>query len=282
MDLRHPPAEVSVDADLARRLLAAQHPHLLGSDPVPVGEGWDNFIFRVGAEHALRVPRRQVGVELLLHEQRWLPEIAGWIDIAVPVPVAVGVPSELFAWPWSVVRWIEGDTAESAPLSVADAERLGGALRALHRPSPPEAPTNPFRGVPLSDRAAVVEERLARLGLRALEPVFKKALSAPPAPRAVWLHGDLHPRNVLVRDGALVGLIDWGDVTGGDPATDLVCAWTLFEPAGRESFRRRYGPTPAEWARAKGWAVHFGSALVDSGEPAHVSIGHRILEQLAL
>lgn len=280
MDLRHPPAEVAVDVALAHDLLTSQHPRFLNGELRRFGEGWDNFIFRIGRHYALRIPRREVGAELLRNEQRWLPEVAAHLGIAVPVPIAVGVPSELFPWPWSVVEWIEGTTAEHGPLSVRDGERLAEVLLRLHRPAPPDAPTNPYRGVSLGDRADVVEERLRRLDLRDLASAWKEALGAPAAETAVWLHGDLHPRNVLVRHGELAGLIDWGDITGGDVATDLVCAWTLFDRAGREAFMHAYGATSAEWARAKGWGIHFGSALLDSGEPAHAVIGRRILEQL--
>jgi len=246
-----------------------------------LSEGWDNFVFRVGAEFALRIPRRQIGVELLLNEQRWLPAIARRLSIAVPAPVAVGVPSTLFAWPWSVVPWIEGATAEDEPLSVASARLLADTLRKLHQPAPPEAPANPFRGGPLSDRAQVVEERLERLGLDRLRTVWRAAREAAVSENDVWLHGDLHPRNVLVRGGELAGLIDWGDMTRGDAATDLVCAWTLMDGGARTAFREAYGPSAEEWARAAGWAVHFGSAMADSGEAAHVAIGRRILDRVA-
>ena len=101
-------------------------------------------------------------------------------------------------------------------------------------------------------------------------------------PHRVWLHGDLHPRNVLVQDGALAGIIDWGDVTAGDVATDLACAWMLFESArGREIFLGAYAPTEQIRARAAGWAVHFASGLLDSGEPRHVRIGLSVIRRLA-
>lgn len=281
MDLPHPSAEVTVDATVVRRLLEAQHPGLLTGEPVLVDEGWDNFIFRVGA-HGVRMPRRQVAVDLLLHEQRWLPDVASWLPIAVPVPVAVGVPSEIFRWPWSVIPWIEGTTAEGGSLTGVDAEWLAAILRLLHRPAPTDAPTNPYRGVPIQERRTVIEERIDRLGLGHLTSRWEAATTAPPAGTAVWIHGDLHPRNIVQREGAMVGLIDWGDMTGGDPATDLACAWTLFDAERRAVFRGAYAPTDAEWARATGWAIHFGSAMVDSGEPAHVRIGQTILDRLSV
>src|SRR5690606_18341604 len=150
----------------------------------------------------------------------------------------------------------------------------------LHRPAPPEAPYNPFRGVPLEARRAAVEGRLARLKLDELVPLWRLAIEEAPADASVWLHGDLHPRNVLLDSGRLVGIIDWGDMTAGDASTDLACAWMLFDRVGRAAFRQAYEPTEGEWIRAAGWAINFGSAMLDSGEPAHASMGRAILEQL--
>ena len=280
MDSRHPPAEVRVDADLVRGLLESQHPRFLSGEVALVDEGWDNFTYRVGSDYVVRLPRREAAVQLLLNEQRWLPLISSWIPLAVPVAIGIGVPSPRFRWPWSVVKWIPGTTAEGLVLSSDDARVLAESLRSLHRTPPPDAPPNPFRGVPLAARRAVVEERFARSRLTGLDALWRAALEAPPAETAVWLHGDLHPRNVLVRDGALGGLIDWGDMTAGDPATDLACAWMLFDAQGRAMFLEAYDPTEDEHARAMGWAVNFGSAMLDSGHARHAAIGRAIVQQL--
>jgi aminoglycoside phosphotransferase (APT) family kinase protein len=96
----------------------------------------------------------------------------------------------------------------------------------------------------------------------------------------VWLHGDLHPRNIVSRSGKLAGILDWGDLTAGDPATDLACAWTLFEADGRAALLDAYGPTDAELARAKGWAVLLGTVLAGSSEPRHARIGRTIVRRL--
>lgn len=281
MDVRHPPAEVHVDADLIRWLLASQHPDLV-ADLTLVDEGWDNVTYRLGTAHAVRLPRREIAVQLLLNEQRWLPVLAPWVDLEVPVPVAAGAPSDLFPWPWSVVRWIEGRTPEACSLSPGDGVALAGALRSLHRAAPDDAPPNPFRGVPLEERRGAVEQRLRRLGLADLEALWRDALGADPSAARVWLHGDLHPRNAVVRGGRLVGLLDWGDLTVGDPATDLACAWTLFGAEGRAAFLGAYGASAEERARAAGWAVNFASAHLDSAEPRHVAIGRTIAEQLVV
>ncbi len=263
MDLRHAPAEVHIDAELVRALLRDQCPRL-ASEPLNwIDEGWDNVTYRVGLDHAVRIPRRQAAVDLLLAEQRWLPVIGPRLPIAVPRPVGLGVPSDRFPWPWSVVEWIRGKTVDVSPLTADQAESFANILLALHRPAPDEAPFNPFRGVPLESRQGVVEERLGRLSLNELVPIWQAAIEAPPAEKKLWIHGDLHPRNVLVRKGALAGIIDWGDMTGGDVATDIACAWMLFDSArGRSAFFAAYDPSKAARARAAGWAVNFVSALL--------------------
>lgn len=282
MVMGHPPAEVTVDAVLARALLEAQHPAFADHAPTLADEGWDNFTFRLGARHALRVPRREVAVELILKEQRWLFEVASRLELGFPRIVGVGAPSELFAWPWSVVEWVEGPTADVVLLGPGEARVLADALRRLHAPAPPEAPINPFRGVPLERRRDVLEERIERLGMRELDARWRGALEAPPAEEAVWIHGDLHPRNVVVTErGALAGLIDWGDMAAGDRATDLACAWTLFDSASaRAAFLDAYGATGEEQRRAAGWAVVFATMLVGSGDRRHEELGRVMVARL--
>jgi aminoglycoside phosphotransferase (APT) family kinase protein len=238
MDRRHPPAEVHIDAELVAALLEQQLPHLRGGELTFVDEGWDNVTYRTGSGYAVRIPRRKVAVDLILNEQKWLPIIAPWLPIAVPRPVGIGVLSNLFPWPWSVVEWIPGATADACPLGADQAAPLARILLSLHRLAPPDAPLNPLRGVPLQERQEVVEERLQRLGRS-----WPSCGERPSKPLA-RLHGDLHPRNVLVQDGALAGIIDWGDVTAGDVATDLACTWMLFDFAhARELFLEAYAPS---------------------------------------
>lgn len=281
MDQTHPEAEVHIDAALAEALLLEQCPELLDPPVRVVDEGWDNVTFRISALHALRLPRREIAVELLRNEQKWLPELAGWIPLPVPRPVFLGEPSERFPWTWSVVDWVPGSTVEGRPLDQAAATTMADTLRALHRPAPADAPGNPFRGLPLAARREVVEARLNDLGLHQLARAWSRALDAPPSTRRVWIHGDLHPRNVLVREGRLSGIIDWGDLCAGDPATDLACAWTLFEASERDAFLTTYGASDAEIDRAAGWAVNFGSGLLASGEPRHVPMGWDIVRRLS-
>lgn len=286
MDTPLPPAEVPVDDQLVRRLLEAQCPRLAQLPVRLHDEGWDNSTFRVGTEHAVRLPRRAAAVALLLHEQRWLPRVAERLDVAVPAPVHLGAPGPGYPWPWSVVPWIAGSTASEAALGPGQAARLGRFLRALHRPASPDAPANPFRGRPLAERDEFVTSRLALLRSRGLETApleagWRRGVEARRPRRAVWLHGDLHPRNVIVRDGVITGIIDWGDICGGDAATDLASAWTLLAPGQRPAFWSEYPATDVDLpVRALAWAVFFGVALATTEEERHRRMGVAIVDRL--
>jgi aminoglycoside phosphotransferase (APT) family kinase protein len=264
-----PAAELTVNPSLVQTLLQEQHADLAHLAPVQVAEGWDNALFRLGDDLAVRLPRRAASATLIEHEQRWLPQLAGRLPVAVPVPLRVGIPSRLFPWPWSIVRWIPGQSLlqASLPDSAAATAVLGQLLLALHQPAPADAPRNPWRGVPLEARTNVLHEHLQQLGgmvdRTAVLNLWDRALATPPwhGP-ALWLHGDLHPGNLLVNDGQLTGLIDFGDLTSGDPATDLSVLWML--PASvRGTFKAWAAGDPAALQmRARGWALVLGLAYL--------------------
>ncbi|OYW23209.1 MAG: hypothetical protein B7Z55_03760 [Planctomycetales bacterium 12-60-4] len=283
----HPPAEISIEEDTVRRLLETQCPDFADQPLRFVDEGWDNVTYLVGERHAVRLPRREAAVALLVNEQRWLPLLATRLPIEVPVPVHAGETSEWFRWPWSIVNWIPGGTAETHEFQSGDAALLAETLVALHQPAPDDAPVNPFRGVPLLTRHEVLESRMHLLqdhpaiDESRLKAIWRDACAAPVATVRAWLHGDLHPRNVVIRDGSLAGLIDWGDLNGGDAATDVACAWMLIDaPLRRREFLQAYGASDAVRWRAMGWAVHIGLGLVDSGEPRHVPLGLATLNRV--
>jgi aminoglycoside phosphotransferase (APT) family kinase protein len=268
-----PAAEVAVDEAVIRALLREQHADLSHLALVEIGEGWDNTLYRLGNDLVVRLPRRAASAALIEHEQRWLPELAPRLPLPIPVPVRVGRPGCGFPWSWSITPWIGGESAARVPLiDPADLETaaidLARFLRALHQPAPSDAPRNPYRGVPLADRAPALHEHLDRLdGLVDREIVlalWAELVDTPPWPGPpVWIHGDLHPDNLLVHDGRLTGVIDFGDLTAGDPATDLSLAWMLFPPAARLCFRdAACGPhgwlDDRTWRRARGWALALG------------------------
>jgi len=188
------------------------------------------------------------------------------------------------------VPWIEGEPADVAALKTDQAVRLAGFLRALHVKAPDEAPFNPWRGVPLRDRAASVEERFQRLANRnvlitsRIRSTWRSALRAKEDEFSAWIHGDLHPRNVLAQEGKITGIIDWGDISSGDRATDLAAVWMLFsDRAARERALLDYGADADTVLRAKGWAVLFAVMLSDTGlqdHSRHAAIGDAALRQL--
>jgi aminoglycoside phosphotransferase (APT) family kinase protein len=256
-----------------RVLLREQHPELASLPLVQVGEGWDNYLFRLGEELAIRLPRRTIAAPLILNEQRWLPALAARLTLRVPAPLRIGVASSAFPWPWTVVPWLEGAPADmDAALDARHmAIDLGRFLRELHRPAPPDAPRNPWRGVPLAERASIVHKSMTQVGDR-IDPqplirIWQEAVEAPrwPGP-PLWLHGDLHPGNLLVRDGRLSAVIDFGDLTAGDPASDLSVAWMLLAARDREAFRAACSQGDAidddTWVRARGWALTLGLAYL--------------------
>lgn len=290
-----PRAEVKVSADLVRSLLASQFPDLAGLSLTEVATGWDCVVFRLGAELAVRLPRRGQAAAMVVHEQTWLPALGPSLPIPTPVPVRVGGPGEGFPWTWSVVPYFDGEVAFPVEQieSVRAAEDLGAFLGALHRPAPTDAPNNPYRGVPLVERAQSLADNRAIVGdtvdQEAIEAIWSRALAAGPWPRpGLWLHGDLHPANILVSDGRISGVIDFVDITAGDPATDLSVGWTLLDVPGRARLREVYSEaasyevTEAEWDRARGWALSHALACLarSADDPQIAAIGRRTLGQL--
>lgn len=290
---RMPAAEVSVTVDLVRRLLEAQHPDLARLPLEVLANGWDNLVCRLGKDLLVRLPRRALAADLVRHEQRWLPVLAPRLPLPVPAPVRVGAPALGYPWAWSVVPYLPGEIAAVAPPTDphGTAVVLAEFLAALHGPAAPDAPANPYRGIPLRDRGELVESAATGLaGLVDREAVLASWKAAVAAPEwdgpPLWLHGDLHPANILVEHGRVSGVIDFGDVTAGDPATDLAVAWMLLPADCRTVVRDVYGTHHAwgaeesTWARARGWALALSLAFLAHSEdnPLMAEIGHRTLD----
>jgi GrpB-like predicted nucleotidyltransferase (UPF0157 family)/aminoglycoside phosphotransferase (APT) family kinase protein len=277
-----------IDVDLVHELLREQHKDL---SELPLSEsssGWDNKLFRLGEQLAVRLPRRATSATLVHHEQRWLPLLSPQLPLSTPAPIRIGHPGPRFQWPWSIVPWLSGQSAldVTAVDAGAMADALGAFLQALHRPAPEDAPRNRWRGVPLAERSELLHRDVERLGRSVdCEAVFKlwdRALAAgawsgPP----LWIHGDLHPGNLLIESGRLSAVVDFGDLTSGDPAADFSVAWMLMPSSHRDRFRAAFRPpsNPVDddtWLRARGWALALGIAYASSardGEPL-AALGH--------
>ncbi len=274
-----PASEIDLDKSAVRALLRRDAPHLADLPLTRAAEGWDNAMWRLGADLAVRLPRREAAAPLIAHEQRALPEIAAAVrpsGVLVPAPLLHGAPGDGYPWSWSVVPWLPGGHALGRPRSANGvwAPQLASALLLLHVAGTADAPPNPVRGVPLARRDPATRTRLGRIAATrpALADIllarWEAGLEAAPTRERVWIHGDLHPGNVLVDNGRLTALIDFGDVTAGDPAYDLTGAWLAFDADGRCAFRDatsgRYDD--ATWMRARAWAAALTAILLDASD----------------
>ena len=287
-----PLSELTIDKALVRNLLSEQHSDLMNLPISFLDAGWDNMMFRLGDRLLVRLPRREAAAKLIENEQIWLPLLAKQLKISVPTPIKIGQPTLNYPWRWSILPWIDGVAADLAEPKIDRTKLFASFLNSLHVPAPIDAPANPVRGIPLQQRAFSVEQRMQRLEKktnaidRTIKSIWLKALDAPIDVEAKWLHGDLHPRNILIKDGEITGIIDWGDLTSGDIATDLASIWMLFsQQKARQQVIAEYGKvSEATLQRAKGWAILFGVILLDTGlidNPRHAILGEKILNRVA-
>ncbi|MBA8989561.1 aminoglycoside phosphotransferase (APT) family kinase protein [Curtobacterium pusillum] len=256
-----------IDAALVERLVAAQFPQWAG---LPVHEvdpqGWDNRTYRLGSELSVRLPSAAGYVPAVEKEQRVLPYLAPLLEVAVPEPVGLGVPGDGYPFPWSVRRWLDGTVALRAVALdrrafAADVGTVLRQLRAIPAGDGPVAGAHSFhRGAHPSYYASEVVAALDALGdavdhgacVRVWDEATATAWDGP----GVWFHGDVAPGNLLVDDaGRLAALIDFGTCGVGDPACDLVLAWTFLDEEARRVFRDAAGLDRDTWARARGWAL---------------------------
>ncbi|MER6004839.1 aminoglycoside phosphotransferase family protein [Nonomuraea angiospora] len=261
-----PDGRAGIDASLVKRLIEDQFPQWgdLPVTPVEV-DGWDNRTYRLGEEMTVRLPTAAGYAPAVDKEHRWLPVLAPSLPVAVPVPLAKGVPGAGYPFGWSIRRWLEGRTAtlDRVDDPCAFAESVAGfvlALRRVDATGGPAAGAHSFyRGAPPAHydedtrRALAVLDGQLDTGLASA--VWDAALEATWSGPPVWFHGDVAGGNLLVKDGKLAAVIDFGTSGVGDPACDLVIAWTMFSGDSREAFRRAACQDRAMWARARGWAL---------------------------
>lgn len=251
---------------LVRELVAEQFPRWADLDVREVSaQGWDNRTFRLGPDLSVRLPSADGYEPQVEREHRWLPFLGQRLSTPVPFPVAKGTPSRLFPRVWSVYRWLDGTTLDEAVAVDLEptATDVASFLRSLQGlPTPPGAPTpqesNGFRGDPFDRYVAegetalqVLDEPLRQQGKEWLHAATQSRWRSVP----VWVHGDVAAGNLLIRDGRLTAVIDFGCLAVGDPACDLTVAWTIFEGRSREVFRRAVGHDIETWRRARGWAL---------------------------
>ena len=273
-------SNVEITVSLVSRLVAAQFPQWAELPLRPVEfDGWDNRTFRLGENMSVRVPSAERYAPQVQKEQRWLPRLAPQLPLPIPAPLAMGVPDDGYPWYWSIYRWVEG---ESATLErIADlrqfATTLAQFLRALQRIEPVGGPLpgqhNFFRGGPLKVYDAETRQTISILGdaidADAVTEMWDTALKSTWRGAPVWIHGDVSATNLLVKQGRLCAVIDFGCSGVGDPACDMTIAWTLLSGNSRSAFRAALSVDDATWARARGWTLWKG--LITLAEHLHTN-----------
>ncbi|MEU5979910.1 aminoglycoside phosphotransferase family protein [Streptomyces sp. NPDC047315] len=255
-----------IDAALVRRLIAAQFPQWSALPVTPVQlDGWDNRTYRLGDELTVRLPTAEQYALAIPKETTWLPVLAPALPVPIPPIVAQGAPGEGYPYDWSVRGWLDGDVARPGRIdhlpdfAVAVGEFLL-ALQAVDATGGPAAGRHSFhRGAPPAfyddETRAALAALTGRVDTERAAGVWQEALDASRQGQPVWFHGDFAVNNLLTKDGRLAAVIDFGTCGVGDPACDLVIAWTLFSGASREAFRDTVAQDDAMWARARGWAL---------------------------
>ena len=254
--------EFAIDAFLVQKLLSRQFPHWadLPLKPVP-SAGTDNALYRLGNEMVVRLPRIGWAVNSIEKECEWLPKLESFLPFSIPTPLGKGVPTEDYPWPWSVYRWLEGSNpiVGQIPDPVLLTNDLVTFIQALHKINIPNGPIS-NRGVPLEKQDIEARKALQQLeemiDVQTVTTIWETALQAPKWSKPpVWIHGDLSPGNLLIQNGKLSAVIDFGILGIGDPACDLIIAWNLLPAHMRTTFRNALGIDDATWKRGRGWAL---------------------------
>jgi aminoglycoside phosphotransferase (APT) family kinase protein len=281
-----------LDASLVRRLVSAQFPQWAQLPVTPVElDGVDNCTFRLGDAMTVRLPSNEGYTLQGQKEHRWLPILAPQLPLPIPVPLARGVAGEGYPFGWSVYRWLDGENASIERIDDLSefATTLAGFLNTLGQidptDGPPPGPHNFFRGGLLETYDAETRRAIDTLGGRidgdAATAVWDAALRATWHGTPVWFHGDVAAGNLLVRDGRLSAVIDFGTSGVGDPSCDVVVAWTLLSGDSREAFRATLSADSATWARGRGWALWKALiTLVDhiDTNPVEAAMSRRVID----
>jgi aminoglycoside phosphotransferase (APT) family kinase protein len=255
--------EIDLDEHLVRGLVADQFPQWAD---LPVthasSAGTDNAMFRLGDTMAVRLPRIEWAVDNVEREQQWLPVIGPQLPVQTPRPLGLGRPGRGYPWPWSVMTWIDGSNPEPADVTEPFLLDLAHCLDVLHGLDEPGGPVNTrgftFAGRDSATRASIAAMRDLdeEIDVDRVAAVWDAAFDLPACtPPGTWIHADTAQGNLLVREGRLVGLIDFAGVGRGDPAVDLGVAWTLVPRELRPTLRQALHLDDATWLRGRAWAL---------------------------
>ena len=283
-----------IDAALVRRLIAAQFPQWSDLPVTPVEvDGWDNRTYRLGSRLTVRLPTAEYYVPAVAKEHRWLPVLAPSLPVPIPVSLAMGAPGEGYPFEWSVRRWLDGRTAsedviDDLPGFAVSVAEFILALQRIDASDGPRAGAHSFyRGTPPGHYGDETRRALAaltgRIDTDRAAAIWDAALATTWQGRPTWFHGDIAHGNLLVCNGKLAAVIDFGTSGVGDPACDLVIAWTMFHGESREAFRATVGQDEATWARARGWALWkalIGLAADIDVNPGQAAVQRRVIDEV--
>jgi aminoglycoside phosphotransferase (APT) family kinase protein len=282
--------EIPTSAVLVRRLLAGQFPQWADLPITPIASaGTDNALYRLGDDLAVRLPRLPGAAAQIDNEQRWLPWLAPRLPLAIPVPLGLGQPDHGYPWPWAVCRWLAGDDAAAAPpagthQAAADLARFVSALRQI----PPDEDAPAGRGRRLAERDPDTRQALTALAgsldTMAAAAAWDRCLRAPDwAGPPVWTHGDLIAPNLLVNGGRITAVIDFGCLGLGDPALDLIAAWSALTAGSRPLFRAALAVDEATWLRGQGWALSQALIIIPyyrTTNPGLTAVAQRMIAEI--
>lgn len=282
--------ELDINETLVKQLLSAQFPEWSNLDLKRIkSDGTDNAIYRLGADMCVRLPRIHWAANDVEKEHKYLPQLARALPLAIPAPLGIGLPQANYPWHWSVYNWLEGEDASIAPIADQHqvASDLANFLIALQQINPSDGPPS-RRGVPLSmknnETRKAIGQLHAKIDTAKASAAWEECLKAPVWDKSpVWLHGDLLPANLLVNNGRLSAIIDWGLLGVGDPACDLIVAWSLLSKDSRETFRAKLAIDDATWIRGRGWALSIAITILPyywETNPGLVKVAQRILGEV--
>jgi aminoglycoside phosphotransferase (APT) family kinase protein len=289
-----PASEVTISRELVRTLLAEQHPDLADLEIADPFEGFNMAVFRLGQDLAVRLPRHRGAVPSLRSEIRWSGRLSRPWTFPSQRIVHVGEPNARYPWRWAVTSWLPGELAADLPLNAAAAPALGRALAEVHTPAPDDAPFNSEQSIRLAAREPALRQVLPQLpavgaarghvmDLNAAAALWQQALSMPDDAPRVWVHADLHPFNVISLGGRFGGIIDWSDISGGDPAVDLGFMHLLLPAAAMATAFDNYGGVdPATQARARAIGLVKAATLAMVHRDVVAAVGWRGLTELGV
>jgi len=281
--------EIEIDIALVNRLLTEQFPHLSDrSITIIRSTGTVNAIYRLGDNLYVRLPRVGSWAKSLAREWTWLPKLAPHISLNIPKPVAQGKPTNWYPYPWAIYRWIDGSTYRDDLISderqaAHDLVNFILELRRADSLGAARGGRNPLIELDAATRSAI-ESSHGVIDAEAASVGWARSLETSPwNGKPVWIHGDLLRSNLLVQDGRLCAVLDFGDVGIGDPAADVIPAWSVFNKVGRKTFREALDVDDDTWSRARGYALHQALMIIPyypETNPEFVSLAKRTVEEI--